>query len=218
MQDKINSVLQYLDLDTERKKINSILFPLFCFEALSCLLMAEKINFIVTTSLAMVVFIIMLIWRININKNSKSLLLYLGVGGGLWALCFLLIALSISYINFLWSCVFLIIILLVSIPANIYLVKKNARKIFEDGHVDIKLPESCYKGAGVIGMFIGTLLLKFLGFHFSSIIMFFIFIIIVCVCIYATIRCFYKHILRNRYDIDELLKQSNMKPKAKIRR
>jgi hypothetical protein len=219
MQEKINSVIKYLDLDSEGKKINIILYPLFCFEAMSCILLAEKINLIITASLAGGVFIIMLIWRMNINVNSKSLFLYLGVGMGLYAFSFILIALALSimHINLFWSCIVVIILLLISIRASIYIVKSKAREIIVDGPVDIKLPEY-YKGAGAIGMLMGTLLLKVLGFYLSSIIMFFFAVYLANIFIRVATAFFYKHIIRNRYNIDELLKQSNIKPKAKTRR
>ncbi|MBU2703403.1 hypothetical protein Ga0466249_004548 [Sporomusaceae bacterium BoRhaA] len=217
---EVNSVFQYLDIDTEGEKINKIAFPLLAFEAMSCFVFAERISFLTTFSFAVVIFIVMFIWGVNISKNSKSLFLYLGIGSGLWSLSFILVALGASYIDLLHGCIAFIIIMLFSMPANIYIVKKNARKVLnvKGSCAYTKLSKSYYKACGALGYLIGIIFVKILCPGLIN------FGIIVCFAIlaymfqYVSIIYFYKHIIRRRYHIDELLEQkANAKIKSAVK-
>jgi len=209
--DKINSVFQYLDIATEGEKINKIALPLLAFEAMSYFVFAERISFLTTFSFAIAVFIVMFIWGLNINGNSKSLFLYLGIGSGLWSLSFILVALGASSIDLLHGCIAFIIIMLFSVPANIYIVRMNARKILnvKGNCADTKLPKSYYKACGAFGYLLGIVLVKILCPDVIN------FGVIVCFAIlaymfqYVSIIHFYKHIIRRRYNIDGLLKQKD---------
>jgi len=215
--DKINSVLQYLDIATEGEKINKIALPLLALEAICCAVFAERISFFITFSFSMVVFMIMLMWGLNINRNSKSLFLYLGVGGGLWSLCLILIAVGSSKLDLFYGCVLFIIMMLINISTVICLVKINARKILNvtGSCGDKKYPDSFYKVVGVIGMLLGSIIVKILSPQANNVVLILCGVFTSYGCLYMAIRCFYKHIIRKKYNLDELLKQQKLQPARK---
>jgi sulfite exporter TauE/SafE len=106
--------------------------------------------------------------------------------------------------------------LLFSILANIYLVKRNEGNIINGNSNRVAdLPESIYGACGLMGMLACSIVLKFLSPDGKNLLGEMTAGILACLAQYVAIRTFYKHIIRMRYKIDEVLNQQKQKPKKK---
>jgi hypothetical protein len=214
--DEIKWVCQYLNIPTEEKKISITYFPLLVLEGIACVLNYKNIGFDISISCAFIIFLSMFIWGEYIRVNSKFLFLYLGVEFSLWSLCCMLAVWGISGIGLWQGLIVFTTFLLFSILANIYLVKRNEGNIINGNSNRVAdLPESIYGACGLMGMLACSIVLKFLSPDGKNLLGEMTAGILACLAQYVAIRTFYKHIIRMRYKIDEVLNQQKQKPKKK---
>jgi hypothetical protein len=72
-----------------------------------------------------------------------------------------------------------------------------------------------YKVVGVIGMLLGSIIVKILSPQANNVVLVLCGVFTSYGCLYMAIRCFYKHIIRKKYNLDELLKQQKLQPARK---
>ena len=214
--DEIKWVCQYLNIPKEEKKLSLIYVPLLLFEGIACLTNYNNIDFEISGSCALILFASMFIWGEYIRVNRKFLFLYFGVGCSLWSLCCMLAVWGVSEIGLLYGLIVFPVFLFFSILANSYLVKRNEGKIINgnSNHAE-DLPKSIYGTCGLMGMLTCSIVLKFLSPDGKNLLGEMSFGIAFYLIQYVAIRTFYKHIIRMRYKIDEVLNQQKQKPKPK---
>jgi len=214
--DEIKLVCQYLNIATEEKKISITYFPLLVFEGIVCLTNYKNIDFEISGTCALILFVSMFIWGEYIRVNSKFLFLYFGVVCSLWSLCCMLAVWGISGSGLWQGLIVFTTFLLFSILANSYLVKRNEGKIFNgNSNHAADLPKSIYGIFGLMGMLTGSIVLKFLSPDGNFFLLEMSLGIVSYLIQYMAIRFLYKHIIRMRYKIDEVLNQQKPKPKKK---
>ncbi|MBU2703404.1 putative Tic20 family protein [Sporomusaceae bacterium BoRhaA] len=211
---EIKKVRKYLNIQVDAKKVRYIYFPLFVFE-LMCWGFYPGYVGNGGIIIAVIIFFSMLIWGEIIRVRGKNLFLYMGVGMSLWSLCSILLVLYIVHADFFQGLAIGIGILLLSVPAAIWLVRRNAQRILSGkAKPRINLPMSCYSAAGSLAVATGCVTRRWLSQNTNAIVAIVAGIFVACGCLYAAIERFYKHIIRRRYHIDELLEQ---KAKAKVK-
>lgn len=206
--DEMNIVYKYLDISGTEEIIDKIYLLLFSFEAICCFMYGDKIDFKISVPCAGVIFVSMFIWRQETKEDGKLLFLHSALGCSLVSLCFMLIVLGVSHLELLHGCIAFLAMLLFSIPTNIYLAKRKARKILngDSDQVNAKMP-SYYNIFGLLGMVLGTIAVKLLNYDTQMLLLMIGFGFVAFIFQGCAIRDFHREILRRRYHIDEWLEQ-----------
>ena len=216
--DEMSRVYKFLDVIGSENLVGRTNLLLFAMEAMACLANNTNISLEISASCALVIFMSMFMWGEIIKDKSKFLFLYLSVESSVLSLCCMLIALGAIKCDLIQGGIVFIVMLVSSIPCNIYFVKRKARKIL-NGQVsrDGTRWESLTGFVISFTVISGCFERQFLTVAGESI------ILIVCgyIAFYifqaSAIMEFYKEIIRRRYNINinNLLKQQSVKPARK---
>ncbi|VBB07138.1 Hypothetical protein LUCI_2382 [Lucifera butyrica] len=208
--EELTRVREYLDIIEEEKKVAKVWVGSFAFGLIACVFNFDNINFKVAAFFIALVSVMFLVWSRKVKKNGKDLFLFLGGIFSWWSLCFALAPIGVNHFNVLQGGIFLTLILLV-VPVNIYLVKRNARKILCGDSQPIRFPTAVYGAFGVLGMFVGKIAVHSLNPRGVGLLILVCGTFLACVFQYCTIRSFYKQILRKRYHIGAISNKERAK-------
>jgi len=211
---EMSHVYKFLDVVGSKDLVGRTNLLLFAMEAMACLANNANISLEISASCALVIFMSMFMWGEIIKNDSKFLFLYLSVECSVLSLCFMLTVLGASNIDLLHGCIAFTVMLVSSIPCNIYFVKRKARKILS-GQVsqDDKRWESLTGLVISLSVISGCFERQFLTAAGERIIL----IVSSYIAFYIFEGCaimgFYKEIIRRRYNINinNLLKQQSVK-------
>jgi hypothetical protein len=211
---EIKKVRQYLNFQEDAKKVRYIYFPLFVFEVMCWSSYSGHVGN-GGIIIAVMTFLSVVIWGEIIRVKGKNLFLYMGVGMSLWFLFLILLVLELIHADLFQALEVFAGILFLIVPAAIWLVRRNAQRILSGkAKAPIKLPMICYGAAGGLSLITYNVTKGWLSQDGKTLGAIICFSLGACACLYAVIERFYKHVIRRRYHIDELLEQ---KAKAKIK-